>query len=301
MIIGNQDWRQNMKVPFSLLPAPAVMFISRRMLGVGSVVSKMFPGLKLQLLQAGTKETPKEYGAVAFVVALSNMIILGLIFAIVGIVAKVDVMLLALGACLVVGGFSFFTIIMMPGVTASRRVKSLDNNLIPSMRQLLIEVRSGVTLFQAMTSITTGYGEVSVEFKRIVDHINVGVSETDAINEASKRNLSFKFRRVLWQISNSLTVGSDISVSLSDMIEELTKEKLDDIRRYGQELNPWTMMYMMLAVILPSLGITIAAIILSFLNIALPKMIVMPGIILGLMGFQIVFIQFVKSRRPVVD
>lgn len=290
-----------MKVPFSLLPAPAVMFISRRMLGVGSVVSKMFPGLKLQLLQAGTKETPKEYGAVAFVVALSNMIILGLIFAIVGIVAKVDVMLLALGACLVVGGFSFFTIIMMPGVTASRRVKSLDNNLIPSMRQLLIEVRSGVTLFQAMTSITTGYGEVSVEFKRIVDHINVGVSETDAINEASKRNLSFKFRRVLWQISNSLTVGSDISVSLSDMIEELTKEKLDDIRRYGQELNPWTMMYMMLAVILPSLGITIAAIILSFLNIALPKMIVMPGIILGLMGFQIVFIQFVKSRRPVVD
>jgi pilus assembly protein TadC len=290
-----------MKIPFSLLPAPVVLSIARRMVGVGSIIGKMFPGLKLQLVQAGLKETPKEYGAVAFVVAASNMAMLGMFFVLIAFLAKADIILPALGICLIVGGFSFFTIIMMPGVTASRRVKSLDNNLIPALRQLLIEVRSGVTLFQAMTSITAGYGEVSAEFKRIVDHINIGVSETDALNEASKRNPSFKFRRVLWQVSNSLTVGSDIALSLSDMIEELTKEKLDDIRRYGQELNPWTMMYMMLAVILPSLGITIAAIILSFLNISLPKMIVMPGIIAGLILFQIVFIQFVKSRRPVVD
>jgi pilus assembly protein TadC len=289
------------RIPFSVLPTPLVLSLSKKIVGIGNIVSAMNPSLKVDLLQADIKLTPKEYGAIAFIVAASNVVIFSLLFAVIGAAAKQNLTLLIVGASLVVGGASFFSVIMMPRVTATKRVRSLDNNLIPSLRQLLIEIRSGVTLFQAMSSVTEGYGEVSTEFKRIVEHINVGVSETDALNDASKRNSSFKFRRVLWHISNSLTVGSDISVSLSDMIEELTREKMDDIRRYGQELNPWTMMYMMLAVVIPSLGITIAAIILSFLNISLPKMLVLPGVIIFLMLFQMFFINFVKSRRPMVE
>ena len=289
-------------IPFSILPAPIVFSLAKKMVGIGSLVSAMNPSLKIDLLQADIKITPKEYGAVAFIVSTSNMIMIALMFMIFGALFKQSIPLfIVIGVALILFGASFFSVLMMPRVNATKRVRSLDNNLIPSLRQLLIEVRSGVTLFQAMSSVTEGYGEVSVEFKRIVEHINVGVSESEALNEASKRNSSFKFRRVLWHISNSLTVGSDIAVSLSDMIDELTKEKMDDIRRYGQELNPWTMMYMMLAVVIPSLGITIAAIILSFLNISLPKLIVLPGVIIFLIMFQMFFINFVKSRRPTVE
>lgn len=290
-----------LKIPFSMLPAPIVVSMAKKMLGIGNVVAAMFPSLKSDLLQADVKLTPKEYGAAAFIVAASNMIILGLLFWIIGTMAKQNILIFIIGACVIIGFASFVSVIMMPKVMSTKRVRSLDNNLIPALRQLLIEVRSGVTLFQAMSSVTEGYGEVSAEFKRIVEHINVGVSEAEALNDASKRNPSFKFRRVLWHISNSLTVGSDIGISLSDMIDELSKEKMDEIRRYGQELNPWTMMYMMLAVVIPSLGITIAAIILSFLNITLPKTLVLPGVIVFLMMFQIFFINFVKSRRPVVE
>ncbi len=289
-------------IPFSILPAPLVFSLAKKMAGIGSLVSAMNPSLKIDLLQADIKMTPKEYGAVAFIVATSNMLLIALLFIIFGALFKQSIpLILIAGVAIILFGASFFSVLMMPRISATKRVRSLDNNLIPSLRQLLIEVRSGVTLFQAMSSVTEGYGEVSVEFKRIVEHINVGVSESEALNEASKRNLSFKFRRVLWHISNSLTVGSDIAVSLSDMIDELSKEKMDDIRRYGQELNPWTMMYMMLAVVIPSLGITIAAIILSFLNISLPKMLVLPGVIAFLIFFQLFFINFVKSRRPVVE
>jgi pilus assembly protein TadC len=290
-----------MRIPFSILPAPLVISLAKKMIGIGNLVSALTPSLKTDLLQADIKLTPKEYGAVTFIVAASNMVIIGGLFTLIDFLAPPDLSLLVIGACLIIGGASFFSVVMMPKVVSTRRVRALDNNLIPSLRQLLIEVKSGVTLFQAMSSVTEGYGEVSVEFKRIVEHISVGTSESEALNEASKRNPSFKFRRVLWHISNSLTVGSDISVSLSDMIDELAKEKMDDIRRYGQELNPWTMMYMMLAVVIPSLGITIAAIILSFLNIALPKLLVLPGVIIFLMLFQMFFINFVKSRRPVVE
>ncbi len=294
------------RIPFSIMPAPVVISIAKKMPGIGNIVAMMFPAIKADLIRADIKFTPKEYGAIAFVVAGSNIILLAVIGKLIEVAAKAkginaDLTIFIVLSCLLVGIASFFSVVMNPKVISTRKVRALDNNLIPALRQLLIEVRSGVTLFQAMSSVTEGYGEVSVEFKRIVEHINVGVSETEALNEASKRNSSFKYRRVLWHISNSLTVGSDIAVSLSDMIEELSKEKMDDIRRYGQELNPWTMMYMMLAVVIPSLGITIAAIILSFLNITLPKMLVLPGVIIFLMCFQIFFINFVKSRRPVVE
>jgi pilus assembly protein TadC len=165
---------------------------------------------------------------------------------------------------------------------------------------MLIELKSGVSLFEAMKSVTVGYGEVSREFKEITDHVEGGVPEIVALNDASARNPSFKFRRAIWQISNALSVGSDVTVGLQDMINDLTKEKLDDIKRYGQELNPWTMVYMMAAVIVPSLGMSMLSILLSFLNVPIPK-ILYPGVVFYLILFQIFFISFVRSRRPVID
>jgi len=59
-------------------------------------------------------------------------------------------------------------------------------------------------------------------------------------------------------------------------------------------------MYMMAAVIVRSVGVSMMRIILSFLSIPMPR-IIYPGIIAFLIFFQIFFISFVRSRRPVVD
>ena len=73
-----------MRIPFSILPAPVVISLAKKMIGIGSLVSATSPGLKVSLLQADIKLTPKEYGAVAFIVAASNMIIFGALFWIIG-------------------------------------------------------------------------------------------------------------------------------------------------------------------------------------------------------------------------
>ncbi|MFH1285302.1 MAG: type II secretion system F family protein [Candidatus Micrarchaeota archaeon] len=290
-----------MKIPFSILPPPLVLALSKLLLQPGAVLAKVSPSLRIELMQADVKMPPREYAAISLLVALSNMIIIGLIFAIFITAAKVqDAWLPAGGAILVVGAASFASVFLYPRVIATKRVRALEENLIPALRQMLIELRSGVTLFQAMGSVSEGYGETSREFKHIVEHMNVGVSAPDSIAEATQRNPSFKFRRVLWQISNALSVGSDISSGIEDMLVDLTKEKTDQIKRYGQELNPWTMMYMMGTVVLPSLGISTLVIVLSFLNVRIPKL-VFPAMIVGLVLFQLFFIQFISTRRPVVE
>jgi len=291
---------QKVKIPFSVIPAPILLAISRNFLAVGTLISKPFPGLKPQLMQANIAMNQREWSTLAFVVAVSNAAVMAALMLFIGFVAKSDFTMFALAVGAIMGLASFVTIIFYPRITTTKRLRALENNLIPSLRQLLIELKSGVSLFEAMKSLRTGYGEVSRQFREITDHVEGGTSEIVALNNASSRNPSFKFRRVLWQISNSLSVGSNVTVGLQDMINELTKEKQDEIRRYAQELNPWTMIYMMAAVIVPSLGMSMMSILLSFLSIPVPRL-VYPAVIVYLIIFQLFFINFVRSRRPVVD
>ena len=104
----------------------------------------------------------------------------------------------------------------------------------------------------------------------------------------------------MWQLSNSLKVGSDISETIENLIEDLTKEQMIAIRKYGQELNPYTMMYMLIAVILPALGITFLMVLSSFSGILVPKSIFLV-ILFGLIAFQFFYISIVKSKRPTMD
>ena len=287
-------------VPFTILPAPLVLRIAKPLKGIGNFIAATFPGLRLELIQADIEVTPREYASMALVVAVSNAVIIYALLALVGAMAKRDLLALAAVGGFGVGIASFSTVIFYPRIISVRKMRTLEDQLIPALRQLLIDLRSGVPLFQAMASVSTGYGEVSVEFRKMVKEMNAGMSQTDVLNEASKRIASFRFRRVLWQINNALKVGSDVATALDAMVDELTRERVDEIRRYGQELNPWVMIYMIAAVVIPSLGITMLIVILSFLNIPVPKTI-FPAIWILLLGFQIFFISFVKSRRPAVE
>jgi flagellar protein FlaJ len=289
-----------MRIPLSLLPPSTLMNLSKHVEGMGEFISSLLPNLRLQLMQAEVDMQPRRYTAIAFVSATFNFVLMSLIIVLAGFTTRREFVLLGVFAGLIIWFATFLTILFYPAVVARRRTRELEANLIPALRQLLINIKSGVPLFEAMTSVSTGYGPVSREFAKMVEQMNAGVAQTDVLNEASKRNPSFRFRRVLWQISNALKVGSDVGSAIEEMINELTKERIAEIQRYGQELNPWVMIYMLMAVVLPSLGITMMIIVMSFMNVLLPKTI-FPAVFLFLLLFQLFFISFVKSRRPQVD
>jgi flagellar protein FlaJ len=288
-----------LKIPFSFLPRKVILGIAHSLKTLGGFLSAFFPGLHEELFQAQISESPREYAAIAFSVAATNALFSFALVALIGVLAQANILAVAFGVSMVLGLASFFTLIYYPRVIISKRKRLLESQLIPATRQFLIELRSGVPLFNSMTSIATGYGEVSVEFRKIITQINGGVSELDALQEATRANPSLQFRKILWQISNALKVGSDVGDSLESLMSDLTKEKVDEIHRYGQELSPWTMIYMMLAVVLPSLGVTLLIVISSFLSVSIPS-IVLPITVIFLIGFQLFFMNFISSRRPMI-
>jgi flagellar protein FlaJ len=289
-----------MRIPLSLLPPGILLSLSKHFEGVGEFASSLLPNLRLELMQADVEMPQRRYAAVAMVSATFNFLFISILIIAAGFATKRQIVALGIFAGILVGIASFVTIMFYPAVVARRRTRNLEANLIPALRQLLINIKSGVPLFEAMMSVSTGYGPVSIEFAKMVEQMNAGVAQTDVLSEASKRNPSFRFRRVIWQISNALKVGSDVGSAIEDMINELTKDRISDIQRYGQELNPWVMIYMVMAIVLPSLGITMMIIIMSFMNVLIP-ITIFPAVFLFLLGFQLFFISFVKSRRPQVD
>ncbi|MFH0971894.1 MAG: type II secretion system F family protein [Candidatus Micrarchaeota archaeon] len=291
-----------MKIPFSLLPPPIVekfakvTFFER----IGNVASTFFPNLHQTLLQTESTISPREYSAMAVVASFFNAIAIFFFGLFLTSITKEDMLIPAIAGMLLIGLVSFVTILTYPKIIAGKRARKLENELIPAMRQLLIQVKSGVPLYEAMTGVCDGYGEVSIEFRRMVMRINAGVSMGDVLEEKSKATASLQFRRVLWQIGNALKVGTDVGKALEEIIADLVLEKIDDIRRYGQELSPWTMIYMLAAIVTPSLGITMMLVIISFMGIDVPK-IIFAAVLVGLTGFQLFFTDFVRTRRPSIE
>jgi flagellar protein FlaJ len=287
-----------MVIPFVPFPLKTAIREAKVFERLGIVISKSKPSLKLDLFQAEIDMLPKVYASIVALTTIFYFSVMTPIIFLVGLLIKgqPDFFL-----PLTVGGifslFVFSYLMRYPKFVALRRIKKLDKDLLDSLQHILIEIKSGVPLFNSLIGVTEGYGEVSDEFKIIVKEINAGISEIKALERASLRNPSLHFRRPLWQITNAMKAGSNVASALEAIVETLTQEEIIGIRKYGQELSPFTLMYMLIAVIMPTLGITFLIILSSFAGIVFPDS-MFPLILLVLAIFQYFYMGVIKTKRP---
>jgi len=208
--------------------------------------------------------------------------------------------LIALGLAFLFSFFIFFTQMIYPTIFISRKQREIEKNLLSALDDILIQINSGIPLFNIMVNISDGdYGELSQEFKKAVKKINSGVPESDALKYLGKINPSIFFRRTLWQISNGMNSGSNMDIVIKESIKTLNEEQIIQIQKYGNYLSPLIVMYMLLAVIIPALSVTFLTIISSM--VSLPKnmsMLMFVALYLFDVLFQVMFLGMIKSRRP---
>lgn len=273
----------------------------KRLMPVAEKLSSLFPNLKKELIQA---EMDEEDDIRYLAKCIFQSIQLGL-FAAIGlgasgyILGSTNIYWYSIGLFFAILFFGSFTFAKRPQMRAKKRTRHLDAELPYALRHILIEVKSGISIYQAMVSVTSGYGEASDEFQKIVADIHTGKSEVQALEAAVLRNPSKKFRRALWQIINALKSGADVSDTLESLVSSIMDEQILAVEKYGKELNPYTLMYMIAAIIVPSLGVTFMMILSSFTGVKLSASFFYM-IMIGLIIFQMVFINIVKSKRPVV-
>lgn len=286
------------KIPFTFSDAE---ILRRRSKSFISLSQGKKGKLDNYLNSAGMNIERASYLAICYRALLINLLILSVVFtSILGLLKVNYFYFYGLGLAILISGFVFMNQLNYPKIFSLNRIRNIDKNLIPAMQDMLVQLNSGVPLFKIMLNIASSdYGEVSEEFKKMTKKINSGMPQIEAIEEAGKLNNSAYFRRVLWQISNGMRAGSDMGVVMKEGIKNLSEEQAIQIQSYGSKLNPLVMFYMLIAVILPALGITFLIIISSMLNVSSEMVKLMFIAIFAVIVFvQIMFLGIIKSRRP---
>ena len=291
------------RVPLVPFPLEKIKKITKILYGFGETASKFFPSLGLDLQQSNMEIEPREWCAIAMFSALFYFSMLfGLMITItsaakIPITQSFGVSFLVAAA---ISGASLLYITMYPKLLAKKKIRSIDSNLPHALHHFLIQIRSGVPLFNCLVSISHGdYGNLSREFRRAVEEINTGKSEIAALEVMARENPSLYFRRVLWQVVNALKSGADIGSVIKEIVDNLAVDQTMAIKKYGAQLNPIAMLYMVFCVIMPTLGITFLLALGSFIGLRVNMEILLMGVLGFLVFFQFMLIGMIKSKRPV--
>ncbi|MBN2457551.1 type II secretion system F family protein [Candidatus Woesearchaeota archaeon] len=264
------------------------------------LIASMFPELKTKLVQADMPYDPETFVKRTFMSSFMlsfgfSVLFIGGMLSSMG--KSIGIAFLLFPVCLAVF-FNYF--IKAPDVKIKKSEKAINKEIVFASRFMIIEIESGVPIYNCFINLSKVYPAVGKYLGGVVDRVNMGTSIEDAINEAIELVPSGDLRKVLWQILNAIKTGADVTDSLSAVLEQIIKEQKIEVEEYGRKLNPLAMFYMLIAVIIPSLGTTMLIIFSSFIGFRLSLPVLLT--IAGLVGFmQFMFYAMIKSSRPAVE
>lgn len=276
------------------------MRLQRILLSLGQRLESFFPRMERELRNARMNQEPSEYLAnclkKTFKLSVPSSVSLIAAGIITGAGSTTRIGVASFPVLTIMG---FLTFANYPKIKTKKRTRQLEKDLPYALRDVLIEIKSGVPLYDALKTVTDGYGEASKEFSIVIRDVDGGESMVDAIESSIIRNPSEQYRRAMWQLNNSLKSGTDISITLQSIVDSIIKDQKLKIKKYGEELNPYILVYLLIAVVGPSLGITGLIVISSFTGTTVDRPTYI-GVLFMLVVTQTFFVNLIKSKRPEV-
>jgi len=303
-----------------LTPEHLAKRISRYFRGFGDRVSFLFSGLEYDLRLAESEMSEGEYIVAsalnAFLwTAFMSFLILVLFFWR-GTITLEEISIgvgswdgarwfvadnwLALVPPIITFALMFLFFIRYPSIVAGKIVESVDKDLVYALRDLMLQISSGVSLYEGMRNVSrSGYGRVSEEFAKVVQDISTGEAQDTALEKMALRTQSEFLRRTIWQLVTALKAGASLQGALNAILQALRRYQSQNVKAYTQELNLWVLLYIFASVAVPSLFITLLVILSTFGGIGINENFII-AILLACFAAELVLVEYVKVRRPVL-
>ncbi len=292
-----------MRIPLMIIPLGTAEKLTYNFRGLFGRLLVIYPGLKYDLVQADMRISAESYLASTFLSAfLWAFFMFGSIFSVKFFVSGAGLSAAANAASpgAGLGLLLYIYYIFYPKVYAGKVAQSVDKDLVFALKDLLLQVSVGIPLYNAMVNISRAdYGVVSDEFAHTVREVRVGVPMEIALQRMAIRSNSEFLKKSVWQLMNGWKAGASLKGVLQSLVNELTINKRYLIKSYGQELNMWVLVYMLFAVVAPTIGTTLLVVLSAMTGSAVTSF-TFAMLIGSSVMVQIILIGFVKSRRPVV-
>ena len=279
--------------------------VVRPFFGIGKFLSKLHSGLSFDLKESDLDFKVEHYAGAAFFNSFIYFLIFFILIFLLSfrIAGRELIQSLVFGLAIGLGLALLFFIVLLryPKILAGKKAEEVDKTLLYALKDLLLQVSSGVSLYNSFVNIANAkYGLVSKEFKIAAQEINTGIPMGKALENMAIRTKSAYLRRSLWQLVNTLKAGASLKGSLKTIIDDLTRDQRSKIKDYARELNLWALIYMLFAVAIPTLGVTMLVVLSGFAGFGVNAGTFFFLVIVAIF-VQIVIIGFIKTRRPVVQ
>ena len=262
-------------------------------------ISSSFPDLKKELRIAHIKTTPQEfvYKSLKFSLPFS----LGLTILFFFIVDKAGLPLILIPVAFIVIFISVFRFAFLKlKAKIVQRQKEIDREVLFAGQYLLIQLYSGRPILNALIYTSKSYGVAAKYMKEIVDDISTGSSLEKALESAMVYSPSEKFRKILFHVNNALKLGIDVTKPLRAVLDEIRDEQNIEIKRYGKKLNTIVIFYMLIAVVIPSIGMTLFIVLSSFINFSISMTHFLIAVVFMII-VQLLFLSVFNTVKPTVN
>lgn len=257
-------------------------------------VASQMPELELKLRKARLTDTSEYYVKKtffsSFVLSIGIILILFFFFQSLLVILSFPIFILLF----------FFYLIHYVDMHILKLSRAVTQEIVFAGRFLIIELESGVPMFNAFEHVGNEYPVVGLYFHEIIEKTELGTTLEEAMNETLVIVPCEELRKIFWQILTSLSTGADVIHSLNNVLDHIVREQRILVTAYGRKLSPLAMFYMMIAIIVPSLGMIMVIVMATFigLNLDLTALLAIAG---GIGFIQFMFLSTVKSSRPPID
>jgi archaeal flagellar protein FlaJ len=293
------------RIPFIYFPERIAVRMSKKLQNITAPVKRLLPRLEHDL-----KSLDNDMDSDTFIVLVLFNSLLWLFFTSTILFLVINLtnsrtifesVYFSLGLGVFVFAMMFIVTIRYPIIKSGKKVEDIDRNLVFALKDLLLQVSAGMSLYDAIVSVSnSNFGEVSKEFGFAAKQIQSGMPMDKALEGMALRSNSDYLKRTVWQLVNVLRSGSNFKAALHVIIQDLLTAHKEKIKQYGQELNMWSLMFMMFAVAIPTIGSTVMLIMTSFSGAGISRSTFIVFVLMCL-AVQYIIIGLIQSRRPQIN
>ena len=267
---------------------------------LASAITQKSPKFRTRVYAAHIPITPQEYMEKSLIFAFMGAIVFTLFFLF--IFVRTNLLLIIFFPVVFIAllfVFIMFRVYALQGHIIKRR-KLIDSEILFATRYLLVKVESGVPMFNAISDVAQSSNIGGKFFREIITDVELGTPLEEALENAKENTPSEKFRKLLRNILSTIQSGTDVTRSMKNISKQITDDQFNEIKVYEKKLNSLSLFYLILAVVFPSLGMTMFLLIAGFFSLSVTSLHTF-AFLFVLILLQFFFLSLFKQARPSID
>jgi len=290
------------RIPFMFFSLAQAQSTGVRFHAIGVRIISFYPNVRFDLKNLGVDFPAEHYCSAAFISGFIWAVLVSVFLGVFLTVAPSIPFLLKLLLPLLVGFLVFLVstifFLMYPRMMGKSIGTTIDRELIFAMRDMLIQISSGIPLFTVIENIgTSNYGYVSMEFKRVTTNVKGGNPLLHEIELMAIRTQSEYLKKISWQLVTAIRSGANLTTTLKGVVKVLVDYQFSISKSFNAELNFIILIFMLLSAVLPTIGTTVLVIFSVFGMFGISSEVLLAVVAISFLA-QAGIVAYVYTKRP---